>query len=587
MFKQLIKIFFLFLVVVGGVLFFGLGKAEAADTDVVISEVMVDPNCAYDNCEWVELYNSGVDIINLKNWSLDGKIIAIDYEILPNDYLVITKKIDIFHVAYPNVNVSKVIELSIGLTNTTDGNVVLKNDSGNPDKIFSWKKSDILENFSMEIFGPLMDPTLSQWSSSLVSGGTPGAVNSVSGAKLLTPENGANYNNSQEINFSWEIYCDLDYQVVISKNPDLTDPIPDSQDLDGGIYYWQVISKKGLYQVPSETWSFTISVPVYSDAIIVNELYPDPNIGESEWIELYNNSSKTVDLKNWVLEDEYGNQQKITTSLPISLFGFVIINSKISLNNDGDLIKLFDLNGKLVFSTPKYLGGKKGWSFARGPTGQWSWTTKISPGAVNEIVLPIDDEENISDTIQPINSDPIEISTGDFSSYENYLVTVMGEVVETSGDTFYIDDGSGVVKIYIQAKTGIDKPEMHKGDIFLITGIVDLYGATWRILPRTLDDIKLVESHVAITKNATKKKTVITAKKVLSNLSGKNLVGEVKAASSENKNSSKNSLKTSFWAQFIKLITSLAVIFLILLIVKVLKMPKPKIIGGNFGEDET
>lgn len=73
---------------------------------------------------------------------------------------------------------------------------------------------------------------------------------------------------------------------------------------------------------------------------------------------------------------------------------------------------------------------------------------------------------------------------------EGTLVVIVGRISQTSGDTFYVDDGSGEVKVFIKETTGIEKPKMKKGDLFTIIGIVSQTQSGYRILPRSQDDIK-------------------------------------------------------------------------------------------------
>lgn len=72
---------------------------------------------------------------------------------------------------------------------------------------------------------------------------------------------------------------------------------------------------------------------------------------------------------------------------------------------------------------------------------------------------------------------------------EGWLVATRGKVVETSGDTFYIDDGSGRVKVFVKDSTGIDKPAMEKGITVGVVGVVSRTRTGLRLLPRFPEDI--------------------------------------------------------------------------------------------------
>ncbi|MEX1997393.1 MAG: lamin tail domain-containing protein [Candidatus Andersenbacteria bacterium] len=87
---------------------------------------------------------------------------------------------------------------------------------------------------------------------------------------------------------------------------------------------------------------------------------------------------------------------------------------------------------------------------------------------------------------------PHQFETGAIDeAAEGSLVIIQGHVTETSGDTFYVDDGSGEVKIFIPKTTKIDKPPMKQGMAVTITGVVSQTRSGYRILPRFQEDIRL------------------------------------------------------------------------------------------------
>jgi hypothetical protein len=91
---------------------------------------------------------------------------------------------------------------------------------------------------------------------------------------------------------------------------------------------------------------------------------------------------------------------------------------------------------------------------------------------------------------------PSRIGTGErLDNWEGRFVEVEAEVVETSGDTFYLDDGSGWIKVYIKESTGIDKPPMRRGDLVRVKGIISQWGQhkdgsdNYRLMPRYAEDL--------------------------------------------------------------------------------------------------
>lgn len=105
----------------------------------------------------------------------------------------------------------------------------------------------------------------------------------------------------------------------------------------------------------------------------LNEIYPAPQNGESEWIELYNDEDDYLDLLNYTLFDLANNNiyVGITTIAP---FGFTIATSSSILNNTGDTIFLKRNNNVVEIAT--YSGSfNSSETFTRCPDGSGDWQT--------------------------------------------------------------------------------------------------------------------------------------------------------------------------------------------------------------------
>jgi hypothetical protein len=101
---------------------------------------------------------------------------------------------------------------------------------------------------------------------------------------------------------------------------------------------------------------FTVGSPV-----VINEIMYYPNSGLAEWVELYNRSAGSLDIKGWSLEDDLGTPHLITSSSLIMMPRSYLILTSIdnqplaeclrikpgdgwpALNDYGDLIRLRDL----------------------------------------------------------------------------------------------------------------------------------------------------------------------------------------------------------------------------------------------------
>lgn len=81
--------------------------------------------------------------------------------------------------------------------------------------------------------------------------------------------------------------------------------------------------------------------------IVINEFVSDPSDGDVEWIELYNNTSSTINLNSWSIAD--GSKKKTELSGLIASHQFRVIESpKGNLNNLGDLIILKDPSDNII-----------------------------------------------------------------------------------------------------------------------------------------------------------------------------------------------------------------------------------------------
>lgn len=113
--------------------------------------------------------------------------------------------------------------------------------------------------------------------------------------------------------------------------------------------------------------NFTYSIPqsVSPGDVLINEFFCDPSprvgLAELEFVEIYNKSSKTLNLKNWKLGDASGDGTVISgtiapgeykvlcaTSAIDSFPNSLAVTSFPSLNNTGDDIYLKDSNGVIL-----------------------------------------------------------------------------------------------------------------------------------------------------------------------------------------------------------------------------------------------
>lgn len=128
----------------------------------------------------------------------------------------------------------------------------------------------------------------------------------------------------------------------------------------------------------------------YPSEIRINELVPNPdgNDNGNEYVELYNFSGKDIDLnEGWMLADadrknkkELGNSEKIEGIIENN--DYLEIKNSVFLNNDWDVIYLFDPNGKEV-NKVEYEDIKDGFSYSFDGK-NWKWTSFLTGGDENK-----------------------------------------------------------------------------------------------------------------------------------------------------------------------------------------------------------
>jgi len=246
-------------------------------SEVVINEFVSDPETGQK--EWIELYNNTTSTINLSGFTIEDGVGTIA-----------TLSGEIISHGF------KVIELSSSKLNNSGDTIVLK------------YNGEIIDSVS---YG--------DWNDGNISDNAPVANK---------PNSTARKTNGQDSDID---NYDFSITTTPTKNSSniITAPIvviPPPPASTGG---------------STNTILPVINYSYQKSDVLINEFVSDPSDGEVEWVELYNNTSNTVDLSNWVIED--GSAKKTALSGLISSHQFKVIESpKGSLNNAGDLIILKD-----------------------------------------------------------------------------------------------------------------------------------------------------------------------------------------------------------------------------------------------------
>jgi hypothetical protein len=227
-----------------------------------------------------------------------------------------------------------------------------------------------------------------------------------------------------------------------------------------------------------------MSLPVFF-SVVLNEIYPNPegNPEVDEWVEIYNSSENPVSLKGWQLSDAVGTVV-VYTFPDISIAGneYLVIQkdeSKITLNNSGDGLRLVGLDGYMNIATFGAIAEKNSW--AKMQSG-WEEATNPTKGfanyTVSESITPT--QANIEIKIKnafgcPENDDnewvELENKSSETVSLTNWTIRTEAGRTKPINDTIKGNDTQNVewesgflsnegTKIFLINETGIEVDSM-------------------------------------------------------------------------------------------------------------------------------
>ncbi|MFA7245084.1 MAG: lamin tail domain-containing protein [Candidatus Magasanikbacteria bacterium] len=354
-----------------------------SDNDVVITEIC-PTGCAESGFQWIEIYNKGDESMDLTGWkfweadtnhslNISEKSLFQTFILAPKGYAVITQNDLNFFERYPNFS-SLILDSSWTTLNKGGEEIGLKKDDS---FIENFVYKAIQNNHSLErmdVFQPINN--IDNWQEhpdnnsvgqkNYWSLDNNDIQNQKPVAKIVT--SGNIFQKSKAVDFDGSTSSDSDGQIVeynwLFDNILLSTSsffsyifsdignfslelkvIDDKNDFASDIFNFSIVENF------ESTTTTTNTIPNYE--IVINEFVSDPVAGENEWVEIYNNSTSTIDLKDWEVHE--GDKSSSSTKKILVLDNILetksflrvnILSSK--LNNDGDGIFLYDNSGNLI-----------------------------------------------------------------------------------------------------------------------------------------------------------------------------------------------------------------------------------------------
>jgi len=216
-------------------------EQDTQTVEIIINEINYNSATNFDPQDWVELYNTSDQTIDLRGWHFKDNDDAHDYEfpsgttIDPHGFLILCRNQIAFHNLFPEVT-NYIGDFSFGLSGNGDAIRILNSsfiliDSVNYDDKSPWPTEADGKGTTLELIDPQLDNTLPEnWRAS-PGHGSPGKSNfylpEVTGFIVKDSSSATTFTNSRDVLIEMT-EADGDGQVVkwlINENPDL--PTPD------------------------------------------------------------------------------------------------------------------------------------------------------------------------------------------------------------------------------------------------------------------------------------------------------------------------------------------------------------------------
>jgi hypothetical protein len=319
---------------------FTVNEKQVSYNEIIINEVMIAP--INDEPEWVELKNVSSKNINLKNWKIGDNASSVildtnDLFLEPNEYLVVSNDSSLLN--YYSISARTIVRPMPAFNNNGD-EVVIKNLIGNTIDSLKYSMSWVTTPNGRSIERvALKESTTNQlnWRYSEARlKGTPGKTNSVSQKKydasilnLNSPQKYAVLNSGLNLNVEIKNIGEDEIALVIVNlfHDKSEDGIAQHNEILHQISFQNFLSgeikiiefsvsnfnkgkNKFIVEVNCSNDEFTdnnsasfningVTINEIRGDLIINEVMYAPSAPESEWIEIFNNSEKVINLNGY------------------------------------------------------------------------------------------------------------------------------------------------------------------------------------------------------------------------------------------------------------------------------------------------
>ncbi|MDP3985673.1 MAG: lamin tail domain-containing protein, partial [bacterium] len=216
-------------------------------------------------------------------------------------------------------------------------------------------------------------------------------------------------------------------------------------------------------------------------SVLITEIFPVPDSGKPEWVEIWNATTSSIDLAGFTLSDARGTRTPMMGTLEANAY-HIIEHPRGALNNDGDTVILRD-PAETILSEVSYATLRRNEAWAWNGT-VWARTTVSTPGLINQ--FPAEDVEE-EETIAAPKKKKAAKNAVLAVELDEVRSLAKGVAIKTSGTVsvplgvfgprvFYLDG----MQIYLSGSKVI-VPDFAIGDILQVEGKTGSIGGEVRI----------------------------------------------------------------------------------------------------------
>ncbi len=519
-----------------------VNEAEHYSSQIIINEILANPVGSDNDDEWIELYNRGASSVNLANWKLSDKTDR-KYTIRADDYATTTINAFSYFVVYrkesgialnndgdavelyqPNDNLLDNIEYIqsaqenwsyaksggswFWTVESTPGlqNIIKADDEeecqcncpveqeNKETKNQENKKEEVIYNPEdyqglriNEFMANPAGPDSSEWIEIYNSSSS---ILNLAGFQLDDEEGGSRpykFTASSTITaFGYLLINREESKIALNNNQDTVRLINPDDEVFLAVNY-EKAKEDWSYDFldVDEEWYWSLNPTPGQKNIIIEEI---PEEGQ---LEIAAELSTEVLVMDGMEFPFYSITEikKLEKGIKVQTVGMVIVPPVILGKSVIYIAEVDSMANQVIPLSGIQLYSSSG-EFPELKVGEVIEVTGKTSEVQGEKRINLIKDSQIN-TIKQLSVNKPELTAIDDITDEfiGSLIFISGELVEQKGSNYYIDDGTGEIRVYLKKTAPIEKPEIEEGYYIDVAGILTLTTSGYRLLPRFQEDI--------------------------------------------------------------------------------------------------